>query len=50
MLRRLKSFVKAHYGDAELTSFGFNLPLPPRHPQLPGEPSVPVPAAPTSPA
>jgi hypothetical protein len=52
MLRRLKSLVKAHYSDAELTSFGFNLPLPPRHPRLPGEPTAPasVPAPATPPA
>jgi hypothetical protein len=50
MLRRLKSFVKAHYGDAELASFGFSLPLPPRHPRLPAEPTAPAPGPAAPPA
>jgi hypothetical protein len=44
-IRRLKNFVKAFYGPEALTSFGFNLPLPPRRPKLEGEPSAPAPAA-----
>jgi hypothetical protein len=45
MIGRLKSFVKAFYGKDALTSFGFNLPLPPRRPRLEGDPADSAPAA-----
>jgi hypothetical protein len=39
MLRRLRAFVKAFYGDDQLASFGFSLPLPPRRPRLEADPA-----------
>lgn len=51
MIGRLKSFVKAFYGEDALTSFGFNLPLPPRRPRLEADPADLGPsAAPTAPS
>jgi hypothetical protein len=47
MLQRIKNWVKSFYSAAELTSFGFDIPLPATRPRLRGvEPDATTPPAP----